>query len=117
MLMYTDPVTNEKLFLRARVDAPHDVRPRNKILGSLWQSTITFMKGNGTWTDKMKLESNGFRGILFLIDGEAVQDLYVVSEDASDNVATVPALAALEKVGFTEADVTTATDITRPIKR
>ncbi|CAK0807349.1 unnamed protein product, partial [Prorocentrum cordatum] len=97
MLTYADPVTNEKLCLRARVDAPHDVRSCNKILGSPWQSTITFMKGKGTWTDKMKLGSTGFRGILFLIDGEAVQDLYVVSEDASDNIAIVPDMAALKK--------------------
>ncbi|CAK0864229.1 unnamed protein product [Prorocentrum cordatum] len=117
MLTYADPVTIEKLCLRARVDAPHDVRSRNKILGSLWQSTITFMKGKGSWKGKMKLGSNGFRGILFLIDGEAVQGLYVVSEDASDNVVIVPDAAALKKVGFAEAGVTTATDIAKAIKR
>eukprot|EP00959_Pyramimonas_sp_CCMP1952_P434559 9099334-Pyramimonas_sp.AAC.1 len=75
------------------------------------------MKGKGTWTDKMKLGSNGSRGILFLIDGEAFQDLCAVSEDASDNVVIVPDLAALKKVGFAGADVTTAADIARSIKR
>eukprot|EP00959_Pyramimonas_sp_CCMP1952_P361052 7561586-Pyramimonas_sp.AAC.1 len=65
----------------------------------------------------MKLGSNGFRGILFLIDGEVVQDLYVVSENASDNRVIVPGMAALKNARFAEADVTTAADIAKSIKR
>ena len=80
-IQWFDKKTNVTLPLRARYDAPTHVRAKHRVLGQLWQMCKDHWRQQAPPVQNWQLGCNGFRGNLFLIVDEEIENLFTLKAE------------------------------------
>ncbi|CAK0898297.1 unnamed protein product [Prorocentrum cordatum] len=101
-VQWHDPMASQAVDLKVRMDVPVEISRVNRLLGILWSKVHETAIANNKCSVGYRLGAQGYRGNLWLMQGDEVDALFTVKGAETMQTDIQPNMPKLMSLGFTE---------------